>query len=138
MNWSHQGRTWGWVAGSEAQAMAAWADYAACYAGFLGLQLLDLMVTLSVLGAGGGEANPLAHSLLVNGQATLLGMKLAVILLSMAVWVPAVAWLARQPAPTQRWALPTLNALVLALVVYYAGVVFYNMTNLAVLHAWNH
>lgn len=113
--------------------MAAWGDYAACYACFLGLQLVDLMVTLAVMGAGGAEANPFAQALLDHGQVTLLGLKLGVILLSLFVWTPAVAWLARQPNATQRWAVPTVNGLVLALVLYYVVVVFYNMTNLVVL-----
>lgn len=111
-------------------------DYTVTYAWFLGLQLLDLMTTLAVLGRGGGEANPAAAAALqATGPTALLAWKLAVILLSLAVWVPAAAWVARAPQPTRRWAAPVINALVLAACLVYTAVVFHNLRNYAILDA---
>lgn len=112
----------------------AWQDYEATYAWFLGLQLLDLLSTLAVLGVGGGESNPLAQSQWEEaGAAGLVGWKVLVILLTFAAWLPAFGWLAARPAPTRRWALPMFYTGLLACVVVYTFVVFYNLRNLSIL-----
>lgn len=121
---------------------AAWAhgwdgfrgDWLAIYAWFVGLQALDVMSTMAVLARGGLEGNPNAAWALGNwGWSALVGAKVVLVAFTLLAWLPAMEWLDTRPDARVKWARPTMSLLVLAASVYYSGVVFHNLANLAIL-----
>lgn len=108
-----------------------WGTFMVVYGWFLALQLLDLGSTLAVLENGGREANPYGpvHALQWLGPSGLLALKLVLVVTTMILWLPVVAWLQQKAAA--RGAGVVFGIILLGTLVYTA-VVFWN---LAVLEA---
>ncbi len=122
---------WGPRPGAVAEA---WQDYAASYAWFLGLQLLDILSTVAVLRLGGGEGNPVAADGYAQaGAGAFVGLKVVLIVLTFVVWLPCLAWIAVQPEARRRWALAAFHTGLVGCVVAYSLVVFHNLRNLSIL-----
>jgi hypothetical protein len=124
--------TW-WAPRPAKPAVESWQDFQASCAWLLGLQLLDLLTTLAALAHGAAESNPFAAALLESaGPVALLRLKLVALVL-MVGWGPAYAMVQASGATARRsrasW---TALGLVVALVLFYSGVV---VNNLAVLSA---
>jgi hypothetical protein len=107
-----------------------WPTFFAGYALFLGLQLMDLLTTATVFRVGGLEANPYAAAIHAGaGLGGLTLLKVALFLLTLAVWLPAVRFLDRHGAGGAWVAV----LLVVALDLYYAGVVVLNLVHVLAL-----